>query len=277
MSGKRQQLVLTYFIFEDENQKKIAMKKSLLAFPIFIFLVFVLASYGNGHHQDEHLGVKDGGNGFAVAELFTSEGCSSCPSADEAIAEISKKYKGIYVLCFHVDYWNYLGWKDEFSSATYTQRQSKYAELFNLNSIYTPQVIINAKTQFVGSDRNKLQHSIDEALLQNSSNSIVLLSAKASDNQQVVIKYKTADPVNDIVSVALVQLHAANSIKRGENQGKLLEHINIVRDFKTIPGEDGSIVLTMPAGLSAKECKVIAFVQNKSTTKVSGANECAIL
>ena len=79
-------------------------------------------------------------HGFAVVELFTSEGCSSCPAADEAIIHLAKEYpRNIFILGFHVDYWNYIGWKDEYSRATYTERQKLYADKFNLNSIYTPQ------------------------------------------------------------------------------------------------------------------------------------------
>src|SRR4051794_39591301 len=91
-------------------------------------------------------------SGTAVVELFTSEGCSSCPPADEALAAAAKTYTGhVYVLGYHVDYWDRLGWKDPFSNAAWTDRQTRYADLFKLNSIYTPQAIVNGKTQFTGS------------------------------------------------------------------------------------------------------------------------------
>ena len=84
--------------------------------------------------------------GFAVVELFSSEGCSSCPPADELTIKLSKEYKrNVYFLGYHVDYWDHIGWKDKFSKADYTERQRQYAAKFNLNSIYTPQVIVNGK------------------------------------------------------------------------------------------------------------------------------------
>lgn len=81
-------------------------------------------------------------NGFALAELFTSEGCSSCPAAEETVANLAaKNTTGVLILCYYVNYWDKLGWKDQFSYATYTQKQG--ASAFNLNSVYTPQAIVN--------------------------------------------------------------------------------------------------------------------------------------
>src|SRR6185369_6535980 len=95
--------------------------------------------------------------GIAVVELFTSEGCSSCPPADDALAAADKAYTGhVYVLGFHVDYWDRLGWKDPFSNASWTERQNRYAGKFDLTSIYTPQAVVNGTTQFTGSEKNRL-------------------------------------------------------------------------------------------------------------------------
>src|SRR5476649_2001101 len=92
--------------------------------------------------------------GFAVIELFTSEGCSSCPPADALVAKVQKESadKPVYILAFHVDYWNRLGWKDAFSSAEYSYRQSQYARWLKLSSVYTPQIVVNGHTEFVGSE-----------------------------------------------------------------------------------------------------------------------------
>src|ERR1700709_1440967 len=85
------------------------------------------------------------GKGFAVIELFTSEGCSSCPPADALVARVQKESndKPVYILAFHVDYWNHLGWKDAFSSAEYSERQNQYARWLKLSSVYTPQIVVN--------------------------------------------------------------------------------------------------------------------------------------
>src|ERR1700749_4412386 len=109
-----------------------------------------------------------GTKGFAVVELFTSEGCSSCPDADALIARVQQQDKDlpVYVLAYHVDYWNRLGWKDAFSDAAYTDRQKRYASWLKLTSIYTPQVVVNWQTQFVGSEGVTLANSIKTALQQ---------------------------------------------------------------------------------------------------------------
>src|ERR1700761_8258700 len=110
--------------------------------------------------------VKAAEKGFAVIELFTSEGCSSCPPADALVARVQKESNGkpVYILAFHVDYWNRLGWKDVFSSAEYSERQSEYAKYLKLESVYTPQVIVNGKKEFVGSEESTLQNSVSAAL-----------------------------------------------------------------------------------------------------------------
>ncbi len=90
--------------------------------------------------------------GFALLELFTSEGCSSCPAADALLAKIQQEAQGkpIYVLAYHVDYWDRLGWKDIFSNRDFTRRQNEYGGWMNLNSVYTPQVVINGSNEAVG-------------------------------------------------------------------------------------------------------------------------------
>src|SRR5450631_4033183 len=118
------------------------MKKPFIALPFISLVVFMIVSFGFSRPLKTTLKSTTAKKGFAVVELFTSEGCSSCPPADEAVAELAKDYtSNVYVLGFHVDYWNYLGWKDEFCAADYSNRQQEYAAVLNLSSIYTPQVI----------------------------------------------------------------------------------------------------------------------------------------
>lgn len=213
--------------------------------------------------------------GFAVVELFTSEGCSSCPPADKAVAELLKEYpEHVYVLGFHVDYWNYLGWKDEFSSVEYTNRQQDYASVLKLNSIYTPQVIVNGQTECTGSDKKKLFDSVQEELAKDSPANI-FLSAKSSKENEVTISCKTSAAGQTTITVALVQLQALSMVKRGENRGKELHHINVVRALKTID-KTGSTTLDIPPGLSPKECKIIAFAQRKTDLHITAAAACII-
>src|SRR6187551_4135793 len=142
--------------------------------PIIVFSVSLLTiSFSTASLKKKTAKEQDG---FALIELFTSEGCSSCPPADEALEEIQKKYsdKDVLVLSYHVDYWNKLGWKDIFSDASFTQRQEYYSNIFRLNSIYTPQVVVNGKKEFLGSNKSKLISSVEEQLNESSVASIKL-------------------------------------------------------------------------------------------------------
>jgi hypothetical protein len=181
----------------------------------------------------------------------------------------------VYVLGFHVDYWNYLGWKDEFSMADYSGRQQDYASAMNLSSIYTPQVIVNGRTEFTGSDKRKLYASVEKEL-SSDNNMMIELSAKAANLKDIQVSYKTNADNKSVLRIALIQLQASSAVKRGENKGKILHHSNVVRNFKTVVDNAGSISIALPEGLSAKDCKVIAFIQNKRNMQIVSANECSI-
>jgi hypothetical protein len=109
---------------------------------------------------------KKDSKGFAVLELFTSEGCSSCPPADELLNQLQQQdaQEQLYILAFHVDYWDHQGWKDRFSSYAYSQRQQQYAEWFKLRSIYTPQLVVSGQHELVGSDGGAVSAAVNRAL-----------------------------------------------------------------------------------------------------------------
>jgi hypothetical protein len=216
--------------------------------------------------------------GFAVVELFTSEGCSSCPAADELAIALSKEYtQDVYFLGYHVDYWNYIGWKDRFSKADYTERQRQYAAVFRLNSIYTPQVVINGKKESVGSDPTRLRKAITEELKIKAPYEIGV-SAILSQNE-ISVSYTTAVPEKYFLKIALVQVHAETPVKKGENSGRYLKHINVVRDIQTIAINkkgDGQTSFSMPADLLASNVKIVAFVQDKDDLKIVAAADAIV-
>ena len=243
---------------------------------IFAIVIAVMISGMSSGFSVSSLNRKPGvqKNGFAVVELFTSEGCSSCPPADDAVADLQKRFpENVFVISFHVDYWDRLGWKDIYSNSVYTDRQSNYAEKFSLNSIYTPQVVVNGEKEFVGSNKNKLQQTVDDALAVTPTASIKL--AAAADKNSVSVSYNFSGSGKFILNIALVQLTADTDVKRGENSGRKLHHINVVRDFKTIEAKDsavGDINFSIPAGLTIKDVKVIAYVQEKKGLQVIGVS-----
>ena len=210
-------------------------------------------------------------NGFAVVELFTSEGCSSCPPADDAVADLQKEFPdNVFVLGFHVDYWDRLGWKDIYSSKAFTERQSNYANAFSLSSIYTPQVVVNGEKEFVGSNTIKLRQAVEAAL--NDEPKLKITITAIVDKSNVTVNYGLSTKEKSVINFALILLNSDTDVKRGENGGRKLHHINVVRDFKTVKANSGIITFALPAGLSNKDVKVIAYVEEKDGLKVTGAS-----
>jgi hypothetical protein len=212
-------------------------------------------------------------NGFALVELFTSEGCSSCPPADELVSRIVKEdaNKAVYVLGYHVDYWNHLGWRDEFSKAEYSQRQRKYA-LYLHADVYTPQIVVNGKKQFVGSAEGQLRNAI-QAGLQQTGIEPVILSAVHFSNTMLSLQYQTKNTTNHSLLIAFVQKNAQSHVKSGENSGHTLNHVNIVRNLESISLKQatGTGNIKLPSGYNQQTWEVIGFVQNTATGEVLSA------
>jgi len=215
--------------------------------------------------------------GFAVVELFTSEGCSSCPPADEVVAKIQKESANepIYILAFHVDYWNRLGWKDVFSSADYSRRQNQYASWLKTGEIYTPQIVVNGKTAFVGSEEGTLRNVIKAGLQKDAVAEIMLGDIKV-DGNKVSLNYQTKGSIaNTDLLVSVVQKSAQTKVERGENAGHTLSHVQIVRLLQsfTLKSDSGAESLALPKGVDAKGSELIAFLQNTSTGAIIGATK----
>lgn len=215
-------------------------------------------------------------SGFAVVELFTSEGCSSCPPADRLLAQIDafaeKSDAPVYVLSFHVDYWNQLGWADPYSSAEHTARQRSYAAAAGERSVYTPQLIVNGDDRFVGSDGKRAQAALNKVLAVPAA---IRLSIDAqADAGEYVVTYRTADaPAGSVVNVALVQAQGSQAVRRGENTGRTLRHVNIVRAFRSVDLDrsgSGVVRLEEPAGVEGPP-RVIVYLQDEQTKRVVSA------
>jgi hypothetical protein len=168
----------------------------------------------------------------AVIELFTSEGCSSCPPAEAYIGELVKR-RDVLALTFHVDYWDELGWKDRFGLPEAVQRQRAYARSLRLSTVYTPQVVIDGQADFVGSDRS----NIGDALRAARSGVAVALSVH---DGEILIDLDAAPRVtsSEILLVAY-QRTAVSPIGRGENAGRTITEHNIVRAFRSLGRWDG--------------------------------------
>ena len=245
--------------------------------PIIVFSVSLLTiSFSTAGLKNKMAKEQDG---FALIELFTSEGCSSCPPADEALEEIQKKYndKDVLVLSYHVDYWNKLGWNDIFSDASFTQRQEYYSNIFRLNNIYTPQVVVNGKKQFLGSDKSKLVSSIEEQLNERSVVSIKLNSVQNTEGKiDVHYSAEGVDAKKEQAILVLVQKMATDEIKKGENKGRTLHHINIVRNIFYLPLKEKTTNFTLPAGLQKENVFVAGFIQDKRSGKIRAMQSASV-
>ncbi len=215
--------------------------------------------------------------GFAVVELFTSEGCSSCPSAETALAAIAEAGQpNVYVMEFHVDYWDHLGWKDAYSRHEYTLRQQKYVQQLHLGSTYTPQAVVNGTGEMVGSNRQQLTNAINQGLAAHPTNNMKASAIVVGNKVQV--NYTASAQQGQLINIALVQKSTETDVKRGENSGRKLKHMNVVRELQTITigKTTGMATLTLPDGLSANDCLLIAFCQNGQTGEISCATACGL-
>jgi len=217
------------------------------------------------------------GKGFAVIELFTSEGCSSCPPADALVARVEKEVtdKPVYILAYHVDYWNRLGWKDVFSSPEYSARQSQYAEWLNLSSVYTPQIVVNGRKEFVGSEEGTLRNAIKSDLEIPAKAELALNDIKV-EGDRATVHYSTNAANNSALLIALVEKNATSNVKRGENGGRTLSHVQIVTQFKNITlnnAKNGVENINLPHGFDPQKWELIGFVQNKANGEIVGATK----
>ncbi len=209
---------------------------------------------------------------FAVLELFTSEGCSSCPSADKLLPVLMAEDSNIIALSFHVDYWDHLGWKDAFSSAANTERQRKYAQQFRLESIYTPQLVINGQYEAVGSNKRSADASIQKVLAQTAVIEIKITDAKKEGSKLNVNCELSGEIKGANLVAAIVQKSAERKIKGGENSGAKLLHTNVVRSFieKTATSKM-NFIMDVPSDLADDNWQLILYTQNKADFKITGA------
>lgn len=222
---------------------------------------------------------KPAAQGFAVIELFTSEGCSSCPPADALIARIENenKEKPVYILAYHVDYWDRLGWKDSFSSARNSKRQNQYADWLRLNSVYTPQIVVNGSREFIGSEEKTLRNALQNSLAQTGQNYLEIAVEKQTGSA-ISLTYKTGRQVQgDNLIVAIVNPDATNKIERGENKGRILHHVQIVNSFETfsLNGKENGLV-SLTSGSIKNDFELIAFVQNVKSGQIKAATKLTL-
>ncbi len=205
-----------------------------------------------------------------VLELFTSQGCSSCPPADILLNEV--KNDNIIALSYHVDYWNYIGWKDPFSDVTYSNNQRKYASKFYSSTIYTPQLVINGKEHIVGSKSTLLSKKIAKYSKETSNFEIKLENVKKNEIS-IDFNYEFNGTLKDKdLRIVLVINERKTQVKRGENRNRELTNSNIVVNEQIFKLENsrgkGSILI--PEIVNSKdELSLILIVEDGNLDMVT--------
>jgi hypothetical protein len=224
-----------------------------------------------------------------IVELFTSEGCSSCPAADVLLARLeqTQPVPGAQVIALeeHVDYWNQLGWTDPFSSPQYRARQNDYAMVFHSSNIYTPQMVVNGAVEFVGSDMNRAVHEIGVAA-QGATTRIELATAPNSKNADLIdLSMRLTDPItpklrDSNIYLAVTENNLSTQVQRGENAGHTVRHSAVVRSFGVIGKVDakkaggGQVISTLrlPHEWKRENLRAVVFVQERQSYHITGAS-----
>ncbi len=244
-------------------------------------LAFMLVSDGRG--------AAVAGSTAVLVELFTSEGCSSCPPADELLQSLvdGQPVAGAEVIGLgqHVDYWDQLGWKDRFSSAALTNRQQQYAHAFNVEAIYTPQMIVDGREEFVGSDAKAARRAIGRAA--SSRHGVVAIAIEPAGAERVAVSvtatglpaFSRGDRADVVLAVAESQLRS--EVRGGENKGRVLTHAAVVRQLSVVGEATANQAsarsdLTIAPAWQRAHLSVVAFVQERASRRILAAGVTAL-
>lgn len=247
---------------------------------IIVFLFLLAGGFAVSAYKAEEKRKGPEEPGFVFIELFTSEGCSSCPPADQLVEKITAENgnRRIYIASYHVDYWDRLGWKDRFSNQDYSAIQSRYAKQFKLTTIYTPQMVVNGQTEFIGSNEIKLRNVITTNLKAKDKVQLEISQlAGSGDLHNFRYQVSNADTAAQLTFL-VVQKKAVVAIRAEENYGRTMSHTNVVRDRRELPAGklSGEYAIRFPKDLEAGNWEVFCFVKNRNTGEVLSARSLTL-
>ena len=221
-----------------------------------------------------------------LAELFTSEGCSSCPPADRILELLAREppIDGVEVIILseHVTYWDHQGWRDPFGSSTFTARQQMYGDWFKLESVFTPQLVIDGTTQMVGTDITALKAALAKSAAKPKPRLIVELRESGSKALVATASGPGLVAGNELV-LAVTEDDLQVEVKRGENARRTLRHAGVVRWFNSRKIDDSSAVTPAPIDIPLRadwkrdRLRVVAFVQSVGTREVLSVGAASVL
>ncbi|MBI6629108.1 DUF1223 domain-containing protein [Pontibaca salina] len=204
-----------------------------------------------------------------VVELFTSQGCASCPPADAMIAELAAR-EDVIALALHVDYWDYIGWVDEYANPAHTRRQKAYARIAGRNMIYTPQIIVNGLDEIEGARPMKLA---DRIMAQHQRPAVIKMTA-ARDGQKMQVKARAVGTLPD--GMLIIQLVRYSPLQHaritdGENAGRNLDYANVVKAWDVLAKWDGVAPLDLTADLPGDAAAAVLIQQEGPGAIVAAA------
>jgi hypothetical protein len=251
---------------------------------MFLFSGTICFFYGKTLLRPKVSSADSGPRTPVLIELFTSEGCSSCPPADALLERLDRTQPvpgaEVIVLSEHVDYWNYIGWSDPFSSGQYSERQSAYSTHFRLNGVYTPQMVVDGRFELVGSDERGAVRAIEEA--RNAEKltvrfSGVQLGAKNTISMHVETNAlpASAGQTTASVLVAVADESDRSSVSDGENAGRTLTHVAVVRTLTSIGTVSSSGPFSRDVTLdlgkrSVHDLRLVGIVQEREAGRLFG-------
>lgn len=218
-----------------------------------------------------------------LVELFTSEGCSSCPPADALLARLDATQfvpgAQAIVLSEHVTYWNYLGWSDPFSLEEMSERQTRYSSRFGLDSVYTPQAVVDGATQVLASDSTAMSHAIAGAAQKQKPN--LRIEDAHWNGSTINFAVNAPEDLHGVLTVALAEDATQSSVGRGENSGRTLHHVAVVRVMKTMgrsKSNNDAVALEVGNGksLTGHLYRLVAFVTEEQEGRVLAVAEMQI-
>ena len=202
-----------------------------------------------------------------VVELFTSQGCSSCPPADRVLGELAQR-DDVVALAYHVDYWNYLGWQDTFSSEQSTKRQYDYARTLGRKSVYTPQVIVNGRDHLNGSDKRGIEAKMDR--FNRAGRGLVVSVDASQDGDHIMVDIGAGSGKANIIMIYFDRENTVD-VKRGENRGRKLTYWHSVKDMQTVAMWDGKAMeFVLPRSLAEDHDGCAILVQSMKSEGVPG-------
>jgi hypothetical protein len=236
-----------------------------LHLPECLAILIALAAGATAARAEEAIRPK------GVVELFTSQGCSSCPPADKALETLAREGE-VVALSYHVDYWNYLGWTDTLASKDNTDRQYAYARMFGRSGVYTPQAVLNGREHLNGADLGGIRARI-HAMREQGKGLRVPVGAEVS-NDELRIRVGSGEGKANIV-IAYFERERSIDIDKGENRGKRINYWHAVTDMETIGMWEGKETnLVLPADMLKKKKKsggCAVLLQRMRTADTPGA------